>query len=354
MDFNLPDIRRFLIDSIPGRFSHVSPAEFESFIGYLFEVDGYVVEQISKKSDLTANLLARKDGTTLVIRVLRYNPDHLIREKEIQQAIAARDFYDADQSWIITTSGFFDEAKVLAEASDIELWGWDELIHALNELFFEGKSHLDFQAVPLSPHVNGTKEPVIKLKVKWAAQEGVGTEWYNLALIISNPSEENLYIHLDLPALIDNKKNQSFAEKWADGEFVSGMIYAGASIHTNALFKRSRLGERPPGGRVFVTCHEREPPVTYHVAARLKGEACYFVTYCYSSQSPEYLLMTRFRDERLSSTIMGRIGIDLYYFISPFMVRYASKYTFIEYAIRKLVQYALNKVIHLNLIGKKE
>jgi len=351
MDFNQLDIRRFLIDSIPGRFSHLSPAEFESFIGYLFQVDGYEVEQISKKSDFTANLLARKDAITLVIRVMRYIPDHFIKESEIQQASAARDFYEADQSWIITTSGFSDEAKALAEVSDIELWDWDALNHALSELFFEGKSHLDYADSSQRQPAITTNEPVIKLKVKWEAQEGVGVEWYNLSLVLSNPTDENLYIHLDLPALIDKRKNQISAEKWADGEFVAGMIYAGASVHTNALFKTSKLGERPSGGRIVVTCHEREPPVTYHLGARLKGEACYFVTYCYSRQSAEYFLMTRFRDEVLSLTFFGRIWIDLYYFFSPFLVQWAPKNKIIDFIIRKLSHLAINSVNQLNPVG---
>ena len=335
MDFNQLDIRKFLIGSIPDRFSHLSPAEFESFIAYLFKVDGYEVEQISKKSDSTANLLATKEGQVLVIRVFRYKPEQIIKEQEIQQADAARDFYEADQSWIITTSGFTKHAKDLAESIDIELWDWEALNHALSELFFEGKSHLEF--IEKSPHQHEiiVKDPVVKLKVKWEAQEGVGDKWFNLGLVISNPTDENIYIHLDLPVLIDQKKIQNSAEKWADGEFVAGMIYAGASVHSNALFHTSKIGERPPGGKVIVTCHEREPAVTYHLSARLKGEACYFVTYCYSRQSDEYRMMTKFRDEVLSLTWYGQVVIAFYYKLSPFFVRLASKTNVVDIVVRK-------------------
>ncbi len=348
MDFNESDIKRFLVDSIPNRFSHLSPSEFESFIAYLFGVDGYEVETISKKSDLTANLLARKDGTTLVIRVLRYLPDQIVRENEIQEASAAKDFYETDQSWIITTSGFSDEAKELAETSDIEFWDWDALVHALNDLFFEGKSYLEFSDSISRPPEIIAREPVVKLKAKWEAQEGVGAKWFNLSLIVTNPTDENLYVHLDLPVLIDKKKDQFSAEKWADGEFVAGMIYKGASIHTNALFKTSKLGERPPGGKIIVTCHEREPPLTYHLEAKLKGEACYFVTYCYSRDSEEYVMMTAFRDEVLSKLFMGRIGIDLYYFFSPMLVKWAPYNKILEGVIKKLTMLIVAKVKKYN------
>ena len=163
---------------------------------------------------------------------------------------------------------------------------------------------------------------------------------------MSNTSEENLYIYLDLPVLIDSKKIQTSAEKWADDEFVAGMIYAGASVHTNSFFKRSRLGERPPGGKVVVTYHEREPPATYHIQARLKGEACYFVTYCYSRQSPEYVLMIKYRDEILSDKFWGRTFIHLYYFLAPFIVHVASKNKIIDHVLRKVVELVIKNVNH--------
>lgn len=334
MDFNQLDIRRFLIGALPGRFNQLSPSEFESFIDYLFKVDGYEVEPISRKSDQTANLIARKEDTSLVIRVMRYLPEQLIGEPEVQQAIAARDFYETDQSWIITTSGFTKEAKVLAENAEIELWDWEALNTALSDLFFEGKNYLEFAETPPPPVIDADQEPVLQLKAKWQAQEGVEVKWYNLMLTISNPTNENLYIHLDLPVLIDNQKTQISADKWADEEFVAGMIYAGASIRTNALFKTSKLGERPPGGKIVVTCHERVPPKSYHLVTRLKGEACYFVTYCYSRQSPEYVMMTMFRDDIMASTWYGRMCIEMYYFISPRLVWLAPKVKLFDFSVK--------------------
>ncbi len=307
MNFQHPDLKRFLIDSIPSRFSHLSPDEFESFMAHLFEMDGYEVEHVPKKGDQAASLLAKKEGSTLAIRILRYPADHLAGEDEIQRALAAKTFYEADQAWVITTSGFSKEAIKSAEAEDVEWWDWDALYQALSELFFDGKSHLEY--IPSVPAAIGFEErtPDLKLKVKWKPEEGISSEWYNLDLIISNPTNRNIYIHLDLPALIDTKKNQITAEKWADGEFIAGIVYEGASIRTNALFKASRIGERPSGGRVMLTCHERtDPPSTYHLAAKLKGEACYFVTYCYSRQSRQYALMIRYRDEILQRLRQNR------------------------------------------------
>src|SRR5688500_9778034 len=241
MDFNQTDIRRFLIDSIPSRFNNLSHFEFTSFMAHVFRTDGYDVDEIVKNRELAPDLIEKKDGSKSVIKALRYTPDHHVKIHEIQQAAASRDFYEADQAWIITTSSITGEAKKEAERLDVELWDWDDFYQALSQLFFEGKSHFDF-IESLEPAIGITvNDPDIRLKAKWQPEEGISSEWYNLDLTITNPSDRNLYIHLDLPALIDQRKNQVSAEQWAENEFVAGMIYAGASVRTNALFKASRL-----------------------------------------------------------------------------------------------------------------
>src|SRR4029079_1060947 len=137
---------------------------------------------------------------------------------------------------------------------------------------------------------------------------GVGNEWYNLEIKISNPTERNVYVHLELPVLIDIRQNQNAADQWGEEDFVSGLIYGGATIKTNAKFKASKIGERPLGGKVIVTYHERDTtPKTFHISAKLKGEACYFVTYCYGRGSREYQLMIDFKDQVLTKSLFGKI-----------------------------------------------
>lgn len=345
MNFQQIDIKRFLIDAIPSRFNNLTPSEFESFMAFLFKTDGYEVEKLTKKGDHAANLIAKKDEVTLCIRVLRYEPDVFVKVHDIQQAAAARTYYDTDQSWIISTSNIPDDVRKEAEAQDIELWDWDVFYSALSQLFFDGKSHFEFMEALEPRNTIENPDPEVRLKAKWQPEEGITSEWYNLDLVISNPSDRNIYIHLDLPAFIDAKKNQMTAEKWADNEFVAGIIYAGASVRTNALFKASRMGERPPGGRVMLTCHERtDPPSTYHLSAKLKGSACYVVTYCYGRQSPEYKLMTTFRDETLDKSYFGQLIISGYYYLSPGLIRLVSKHRMLELSIRIVTKHFIAMV----------
>ena len=187
----------------------------------------------------------------------------------------------------------------------------------------------------------------LKLKVKWQATEGVGTEWFNLGLTIMNPTERNIYIHLELPALIDQKRNQIMADQWVEGEFVSGLIYAGASVRTNALFSVAKLGDRPSGGRIVLTCHERvEVPLTYHLQAKLQGQACYIVTYCYSARSEEYRVMTNYRDQVLARSIAGRSFVNLYYFISPLLVSVAKNHSAMDKMLRRIAFWSIPRIIN--------
>ena len=336
MDFHQQDIRQFLLESIPYRFKQLSPPVFEDFIRYLFEVDGYDLPAADKAVESKGLIMAQKDDTSLVIMPLRSNAEEVIGEDMIEKAILSRELLDTDQSWIITTASFSPEARLLAEESDIELWDWEALYLALCQLFFQGKTHLEYLEQHPMPLSTKELEPELRLKVKWQAAEGVGTEWYNLGVTVTNPTDRNIYLHLELPALIDNRRNQVMADQWVDGEFVSGMLYAGASIRTNALFSVARLGDRPPGGRGVVTCHERiEVPVTYHLEARLKGEACYVVTYCYSVDSKEYMIMTAYRDQVLAYTRLGRLLISAYYYISPHLVHWAARNKYVDHVLRK-------------------
>lgn len=342
MDFHQQDIRRFLQDSMPERFRHLSVWEFESLIRYLLEVDGYDLQPAVATGELANKILASKEEELLVVQPLRNEVELLVDESEIRRAVHSRSFYKADQSWIITTSSYTPEARQFAEEVDIELWDWEALYAALCQLFFEGKSPEEYMQAHPYHIATVEKESALVLKVKWQAAEGVGPEWFNLGITITNPTDRNMYIHLELPALIDQKRNQVMADKWVDGDFVAGMIYGGASIRTNALYNVSKLGDRPPGGRVVLTCHEREEvPLTFHLHARLQGQACFIVTYCYSRDSPEYRAMIAYRDEVLSRSYSGRAFIHLYYSISPHLVRWATSNKTVDVCVRKMASWLM-------------
>ncbi|HQW26107.1 MAG TPA: restriction endonuclease [Saprospiraceae bacterium] len=347
MDFHQQDIRQFLQESIPIRFRQLGPPAFEDFIRYLFEVDGYDIVPARQTGEFEGMIIAKKEYITLVIMPLRKNPAEVLGDEVVTKAIKAKEFLNTDQSWIITTSSFDPATRELAEESDIELWDWDALYGALCQLFFEGKNHLEYLEEHMKPVSGEERAAELKLKVKWQATEGVGTEWFNLGLTIMNPTDRNIYLHLELPALIDQKRNQIMADQWVDGEFVSGLIYAGASVRTNALFSVAKLGDRPSGGRIVLTCHERvDVPLTYHLQAKLQGQACYIVTYCYSTRSEEYIAMTNYRDQVLARSIAGRSFVNLYYFISPLLVSVAKNHSSMDKLLRRIAFWSIPRIIN--------
>ena len=335
MDFHQKDIRQFLLEAIPDRFNHLSPGDFADFVSFLFEVDGFEIVARHPSQLPVPILIANKEDMIHAIFPIRVSHGLDVNADILEQVNQVAMLHEADQAWVISTSEIEPEIKKLAEQLGIELWDWETLYAALCQLFFEGQSHEEYFEKNLSQALPEEKPPILKLKVKWQAAEGIGPEWYNLGLTISNPTNENIYIHLQLPALIDHKRHQIMADQWVDGEFVSGLIYAGASIQTNALFSVAKAGDRPPGGKIMLTCHERtETPVTYHLQARIRGEACYLVTYCYTTQSKEYLEMTRYRDQVLATSMGGRMFIAVYYALSPFMVRLASAHVWADQVLR--------------------
>ena len=343
MTFPPPDPRRFLLESIPDRFSQLNAEDFGNFIRYLFQLDGYEVEPTVVSVDLGNHLRAKKDDSVLVIIPIHSPGQESIETDSIRKAIRARELYKADQSWVITNSTFSKEARSFADHSDIELWDWNSLYDGICQLFFEGKSHLEYTPPPpVYTEQDSDDVSELKLKVKWMAQEGVGKEWYNLEVSVSNPSSRNIYVHLELPVLIDTRQNQIAADEWGSEEFVSGLIYSGATIRTNAMFKANKIGERPLGGRVMLTYHERDTaPKTYHLSARLKGEACYFVTYCYGRGSKEYAEMIEYRDSVLAKSVSGQIIIRTYYILSPMIIRFAFRYPLIDRLIRVFTKYVM-------------
>lgn len=346
MTFPPPDPRRFLLESIPNRFSQLTPEDFGNFVRYLFQLDGYEVQPTVTSVDLGYHISAKKDSSSLVIIPMHGQGEEPVEIESIRKAIQARELYHADQSWVITTSTFTPDARSFAEHSDVELWDWNTLYEGICQLFFEGKSHLEYAPAPVWKEESSDALSDFKLKVKWVPQEGVGKEWYNLEVRISNPTERNVYVHLELPVLIDLRQNQIAADQWGDEDFVSGLIYGGATVKTNAMFKAGKIGERPLGGKVIVTYHERdETPKTYHISATLRGEACYFVTYCYGRGSAEYQLMIEFRDQVLAQNLFGKIFIKCYYVLSPVVVRMAFRYKVVDQLIRYVTrQFILKKI----------
>jgi len=79
--------------------------------------------------------------------------------------------------------------------------------------------------------------------------------------------------------------------------------------------------------------------------ANITSKGCYIATAVYNSyDAPEVLSLRRFRDEILSTSILGRLFIKLYYFFSPPVAKRLKKTPHINMFIRKILDKIVEKV----------
>lgn len=335
------DIRAFILAHAGHRFQMTGPVEFEWLVRELFVRDGYVCTPGDQDDGGSGYFIGEKDGYDMVILPILAVPGHEPANDVLERAVRLRDVHQAEYVSVVTTGDFKPETVRAARRQGVEAWDWVKLEAAIGELFFDG----DAIPTPESPVFNDAdadRDPELRLKVKWEARTGVTSEWYNLEVAVTNLSTRHRYLHFELPVIVDAGGRQIAAGEWAEGEFTSGTVYAGATVHTNALFPVGRAGDKPPGGRVMLSCHERlDAPLTYHLAGRLKGEACFAVTYCFGRDSDAYRVMTRFRDERLRPSAAGRGLILLYYAASPRLIEAVERIPWLQPLFRQLVLVAV-------------
>jgi restriction system protein len=125
---------------------HMSGKTFEKYLEVLFEKLGYRVERTRYVGDYGADLVTAKDGVKTVIQAKRYKGKAGV--KAIQEAVAAKGYYDCSKAMVVTNSFFTQQAIELARRNQVELWDRDKLVSAL--LSVKEKT-----AVTVSPYIAG-------------------------------------------------------------------------------------------------------------------------------------------------------------------------------------------------------
>jgi restriction system protein len=111
------------IDRMDGR-------TFERRLGRLFRDLGYRVKQVgSGGGDYGGDLLVSKDGTRWIVQAKCWSKN--VGLKAVQEVAAARAYYKAERALVVTNRDFTQQARRLARATAVELWGRDELVRRL-------------------------------------------------------------------------------------------------------------------------------------------------------------------------------------------------------------------------------
>jgi len=108
----------------------LSGVEFEAHIAELLRSSGYAVQGTPATGDQGADLIAKKNGNTVVIQAKRYKGT--VGNKAVQEVISALSFYDGHEGWVVTNSTFSQSAIALARKANIRLIDGTDLRNRLN------------------------------------------------------------------------------------------------------------------------------------------------------------------------------------------------------------------------------
>lgn len=100
--------------------------EFEEYVANLYKKLGYTIEEVTKKSgDQGADVIAYKDNIKYVIQVKFYSSP--VGNSAVQEVVASKCFYNANQAIVVTNNTFTKSAIELAQANKVELVDKDKL-----------------------------------------------------------------------------------------------------------------------------------------------------------------------------------------------------------------------------------
>lgn len=118
-------LKRRLAASRIEEIDKMSGETFERFMEVLFSELGYKVERTRYVGDYGADLVVQKDKVTTVIQVKRCKGK--VNIKAVQEAVAAKAYYNCQKAMVVTNSYYTKAAVELAQANGVELWDRERL-----------------------------------------------------------------------------------------------------------------------------------------------------------------------------------------------------------------------------------
>jgi len=107
------------------KIDELNPLEYEQYCSRRLETMGWASSITRASGDQGADVLAHKDGHSLVLQCKKYSKP--IGNKAVQEAIAAQKYYRTDMAAVVTNQSFTKSARELADMSGILLLHHTEL-----------------------------------------------------------------------------------------------------------------------------------------------------------------------------------------------------------------------------------
>lgn len=112
------------------RIDLMSGIEFEDFVAFLYERQGYKIERTPISGDLGVDLIASRNGDRVAIQVKRYTGS--VGRSAISDAVAGMAQYKCTRSSVVTNSVFTPLARKLAYTNHCMLIDRENLRHMIS------------------------------------------------------------------------------------------------------------------------------------------------------------------------------------------------------------------------------
>lgn len=103
--------------------------QFEKYLEQLFRLQGYKANMTHAQGDYGADLVISRNGEKIVVQAKRYSKN--VGLKAVQEVHGAIAHYKASAGWVVTNSGYTQQARNLAVSNNVRLIGRDELVEMI-------------------------------------------------------------------------------------------------------------------------------------------------------------------------------------------------------------------------------
>ncbi|GIO88548.1 hypothetical protein J25TS5_54800 [Paenibacillus faecis] len=103
--------------------------QFEKYLGFLFQGQGYKVQVTKASGDYGADLILQKDGKKIAVQAKRYSKN--VGIKAVQEAQASIAHYGATEAWVVTNSDYTEAASELAKSNRVRLINREALVEMI-------------------------------------------------------------------------------------------------------------------------------------------------------------------------------------------------------------------------------